>query len=77
MTKAIFQAPNGKYYFKIYDNTGSSAHISEIIYKTEVEADKASTAFMKEEPTPAPEVEVLEVDEPAPKKAKVLKTKSK
>ena len=39
MIKSVFQAPNGKYYFKLYDSTGSAIHTSEIIYKTEVKAD--------------------------------------
>ena len=77
MLKSIFQAPNGKYYFKIYDNAGSSVHVSEIIYKTEVEADKASMAFMKDEPASEVVEEEAEVEVEAPKKVKALKTKSK
>lgn len=35
------QAPNGKFYFKKYNENGDAIFCSEIIYKTEVEANKA------------------------------------
>jgi len=37
----VMQAPNGKFYFKKYNENGDSIFCSEIIYKTEVEANKA------------------------------------
>lgn len=74
MIKSVFQAPNGKYYFKLYDSTGSAIHTSEIIYKTEVEADVASREFVNE--TLSPEIEVEEPKtSDKPKKPKIEKAK--
>lgn len=40
----IFQAPNGKYFWKKYDENGSIVEQSEVCFESEVEANEALKA---------------------------------
>lgn len=67
MKNGIFQAPAGKWFFKLYDEAGSAIFNSGAIYETQVDAFHACEAKMagKEETT----------EEEAPKAKKVKKAK--
>lgn len=83
----VMQAPNGKFYFKKYNENGDSIFTSEIIYKSEVEANKAMKEHVyfsksgvidvdiQKEPKIEKQKPVTEDEAVAPKKKAVKKAK--
>ena len=71
----VMQAPNGKFYFKKYNENGDSIFTSEIIYKSEVEANKAMKEHKLTKAVVKEEKPVTEDEAVAPKKKAVKKAK--
>lgn len=68
------QAPNGKFYFKKYNENGDAIFCSEVIYKNEVEANKAMKEHKIGKVAVKEEKPVTE-EAPKPKKKAVKKAK--